>query len=240
MLVLALISCFVLLLYGVVLLAAERVSWYLLCPPITPKALIRQTDVQVEGVHVRVFGEPHGQPLLVCHGNAGNVDMWEDTLSFLGETHHVFVFDYRYITGAGRAYTESDLVSDGKRALQVLQSLRPATPWNGLAVSLGGLVLPRLQTSGKQALLCPLLSRHCAIRYHTAGLVPASMLSAETPARPGSNVETAIWLAERESIVPHECSSLQGVDPVVIPGTNHVSLLHDARLRRELLRFLRP
>lgn len=98
----------------------------------------RSGFVDVPGGRLYYEADGSGHPLLLIHGNLGDLRMWEDDVPTFAERYRVIRFDRR---GFGRSETEQVPFSNRADALAVLRHARPgAGRCHLIGQSMGGTI----------------------------------------------------------------------------------------------------
>jgi 3-oxoadipate enol-lactonase len=94
--------------------------------------------VQVPGGRLAYDAQGSGRPLLLVHGNLGDLRMWDGQVARLAERYRVIRYDRR---GFGQSETEHVAFSERADAVAVLQHAAPgATSCHLIGQSMGGII----------------------------------------------------------------------------------------------------
>jgi 3-oxoadipate enol-lactonase len=94
--------------------------------------------VEVPGGRLHYEAEGSGDPVLLIHGNLGNLRMWDDQVGPFAERYRLIRYDRR---GFGRSRTEHVSFSERADAVAVLQHAQPgASSCHLIGQSMGGIV----------------------------------------------------------------------------------------------------
>lgn len=94
--------------------------------------------VEVPGGRLYYEADGSGHPLLLIHGNLGNLRMWDDQVARFAERYRVIRYDRR---GFGRGRTEHVTFSERADAVAVLERVQPgAASCHVIGQSMGGTI----------------------------------------------------------------------------------------------------
>jgi 3-oxoadipate enol-lactonase len=120
--------------------------------------------VDVPGGRLYHEADGSGHPLLLLHGNLGNLRMWDDQVGPFAERFRVIRYDRR---GFGRSTTEHVGFSERADAMAVLAHVEPgASSCNVIGQSMGGIIALDLAIERPQAVDAVVLVGAGAGGYH--------------------------------------------------------------------------